>query len=54
MPKLDADAQRHISDYDFVAEDYTTRFDLQGHRVATPQTANGTKTPLIQKRVVFN
>lgn len=53
-PALAADAQRHISDYDFVAEDYTTRFDPQGHRVATPQTANGTKAPLIQKRVVFN
>ena len=48
------DAQRHISDYDFVAEDYTTRFDLQGHRVATPRTPNGTKTPLIRKRVVVN
>jgi hypothetical protein len=53
-PKLAVDAQRHISDYDFVAEDYTTHFDLQGHRVAAPRTANGAKTPLIQKRVVFN
>jgi hypothetical protein len=52
-----AEARRHKSDYDFVAEDYTTHFDLQGHRRASlqaPDLRRGAQNRLIPKRVVVN
>jgi hypothetical protein len=51
------EARRHKSDYDFVAEDYTTHFDLQGHPESTPRTPdlrNGAQSRLVRKRVVVN
>ena len=43
-------AGRHISDYDFVAEDYTTHFDQHSRPVASPPS-QGTR-PGAQKRLV--
>jgi hypothetical protein len=52
-----ADGHRHKSDYDFVAEDYTTHFDSQGHPRATLQThdfRSGAQNRPIPKRVVVD
>jgi hypothetical protein len=55
-PNLE-EARRHRSDYDFVAADYTTHFDLHAHPEATPRTPdlrNGAQSRLVRKRVVVN
>jgi hypothetical protein len=52
-----AEVRRHISDYDFVAEDYTTHFDQHAHPRATPQNPDlrrGAQNRLIRKRVVVD
>jgi hypothetical protein len=54
---MSADGRRHISDYDFVAEDYTTRFDPHSRPVAsspTPGSRPEAQKRLVRKRVVFN
>jgi hypothetical protein len=56
VPNLE-EARRHRSDYDFVAEDYTTHFDLHAHPEAasrTPDLRNGAQSRLVRKRVVVN
>jgi hypothetical protein len=56
VPNLE-EARRHRSDYDFVAADYTTHFDLHAHPEATPRTPdlrNGAQSRLVRKRVVVN
>ena len=50
--KLPAEGERHISDYDFVAEDYTTHFDLNGRR-ASP-VRHGTQNRTIPRRIVVD
>jgi hypothetical protein len=52
-----AEVRRHISDYDFVAEDYTTHFDQHAQPGATPQNPDlrrGAQNRLIRKRVVVD
>jgi hypothetical protein len=52
-----AEIRRHISDYDFVAEDYTTHFDLRAHRgpnLHTPELRHGVQNRLTEKRIVVN
>jgi hypothetical protein len=54
---LAAEDQRHISDYDFVAEDYTTHFDLHAHPGAMTQAPNplhGAPSRPVRKRVVVD
>lgn len=51
-PKLPAEGERHISDDDFVAEDYTTHFDLNGRR-ASP-VRHGTRSRTIPRRIVVD
>jgi hypothetical protein len=52
-----AEVRRHISDYDFVAADYTTHFDQHAQPGATPQNPDlrrGAQNRLIRKRVVVD
>lgn len=49
---LAADGERHISDYDFVAEDYTTHFDLNGRRASPAR--HGTQSRTIPRRIVVD
>jgi hypothetical protein len=52
-----AEARQHISDYDFVAEDYTTHFDQHSHPAATtqaPDPRRATQNRLVRKRVVID
>ncbi len=54
---LAAEVPRHVSDYDFVAEDYTTHFDQHAQPGATPQNPDlrrGAQNRLIRKRVVVD
>ncbi len=54
---LTAEGRRHISDYDFVAEDYTTHFDLHVHPAVTTQTPgqrHGAPNRPVRKRVVVD
>jgi hypothetical protein len=54
---LAGEGRRHISDYDFVAEDYTTHFDLHAHPGATtqaPDLRHGAPNRPIRKRVVVD
>jgi hypothetical protein len=54
---LAAEVRRPMSDYDFVAEDYTTHFDLHTHPGAiprTPELRRGAQNRLIRKRVVVD
>jgi hypothetical protein len=51
------EAQRHKSDDDFVAADYTTRFDRHGHPRTTLQTPDlrpGAQSRLTPKRIVVD
>ncbi len=53
-PNPTAESRRHVSDYDFVAEDYTTHFDLHSHpEPPLPELRRGANR-LVQKRVVVN
>ncbi len=52
-----AEARQHISDYDFVAEDYTTHFDQRSHPGTTtqaPDLGRGASSRPVRKRVVIN
>ncbi len=54
---LAAEGQRHISDYDFVAEDYITHFDLHARPEAgtqAPDRRHGTAIRPVRKRVVVD
>jgi hypothetical protein len=54
---LATEVRRPTSDYDFVAEDYTTHFDLHTHPGATmptPDLRRGAQNRLIRKRIVVN
>jgi hypothetical protein len=51
---LAAEGQRHISDYGFVAEDYTTHSDLHarpGAATQAPDLRHGAPKRLVRKRV---
>jgi hypothetical protein len=52
-----SEARPHVSDYDFVAEDYTTHFDQHSRPAATTQAPNlrrGAPNRPVRKRVVIN
>jgi hypothetical protein len=54
---LAAEGQRHISDYDFVAEDYTTHFELRarpGAATQAPDLRHGAPKRPVRKRVVVD
>jgi hypothetical protein len=51
---LAGEDRHHISDYDFVAEDYTTHFDVHGKTLQTPDLRHGAPTRLIPKRIVVD
>ncbi|MGH9546351.1 MAG: hypothetical protein ACRD23_14180 [Terriglobales bacterium] len=53
-PNPTAEGRRHVSDYDFVAEDYTTHFDAHSHPKPEPPELRRGANRLIQKRVVVN
>lgn len=57
ISKSAAEMRRHIAEYDFVAEDYTTHFDLRAHGDASPQAPEfrrGGRNRLLPKRIVVN
>ncbi len=52
-----AEARQHISDYDFVAEDYTTHFDQHSHpgtTIQAPDLGRGGPNRPVRKRVVID
>jgi hypothetical protein len=51
-PNLATESQHRVSDYDFVAEDYITRFDVHGRAVQSPDLRRGAQSRMIPKRVV--
>lgn len=54
---IPAEARQHISDYDFVAEDYTTHFDQRSHQGTTsraPDLRRGAPNRPVRKRVVID
>lgn len=53
-PNLAAESQHRISDYDFVAEDYVTRFDVHGRTVQSRDLRRGARSRMIRKRVVVD
>ena len=57
VSNLAPEGQRHISDYDFVAEDYTTHFDLRarpGAAAQAPDLRHGAPNRPVRKRVVVD
>jgi hypothetical protein len=50
------ETRRHISDYDFVAEDYTNHFDLHHHRLTarSHELRQGAQNRFARKRIVDN
>ena len=57
VPNFAAEGRRHISDYDFVAGDHTTHFDLHarpGAIIPAPGARCGVPNRLVRKRVVVN
>jgi hypothetical protein len=49
-----AEGGRRVSEYDFVAEDFTTRFDPHGRTVQTPDPGHRAPGRLVPKRIVVN
>jgi hypothetical protein len=53
-PNLATEGRHRISDYDFVAEDYTTHFDVHGRTVQSPDLQHGAQSRMIPRRIVVN